>query len=108
MGHRQPATKIIIDNSTEYGIIKGTIKPPTKEMDMHFYWVRERVEHKQFDIKWKPGQMNLRDSFKNHHTPTHHQCMQQTYLLNGIIAVQEHVLQGCDKTRNTGAGKHTA
>ena len=34
--------------------------------------------------------------------------MRQTYLVNAIFAVQERILQGCDKTKNLGAGEHGA
>ena len=50
--------------------------------------------------------MNLGDYFPKHHPPTHHHTMQQTYLLNAIIAVQERIILGCAKTRNLGAGEH--
>ena len=40
--------------------MRGTIKKKrTKAMDMRFYWVRNRVEQKHFEVKWKPGKMNL-------------------------------------------------
>ena len=41
MGHPQQATEIITDNSTEDGVMRGTIEQKrTKAMDMLFYWVR--------------------------------------------------------------------
>ena len=57
-------------------------------MDMCFYWVRDQVEQKQFDVKWKLGHMNLRDYFMKHKPKTHHQSIQQTYLLSTSIAVK--------------------
>ena len=57
-------------------------------MDMRFYWVRDQVEQKQFDVKWKLGHMNLRDYFMKHKPKTHHQSIQQTYLLSTSIAVK--------------------
>ena len=87
--------------------MRGTIKQKlAKAMDMRFCWVRDRVEQKNFEIKWKLGHINLGGSFKNHHHPMHHQRMQQTYVLNAIIAVKERILQGYAKTRNLGAGEH--
>ena len=45
MDHPQQATEIITDNSTAYGIMRGTIKQKcTKSMEMRFYWVRDQVE----------------------------------------------------------------
>ena len=72
---------------------------------MQFYWVRGRVEQNHFEVKWKPGHMNLGDYFTKHHTPTHHQKMIQTYLVNAIIAVQERILRGFAKTRNLRSGE---
>jgi hypothetical protein len=44
LGHKQPATTIITDNSTASGIVNDTVKQKlSKAMDMHFYWVRDRV-----------------------------------------------------------------
>ena len=86
--------------------MRGTIKKRTKSMGMQFYWVRDWLEQKNFKVKWKLGHMNLEDYFTKHHTPIHHQRMQQTYLLNAIITVQEHILRGCAKTRNLGSGEH--
>ena len=40
-GHPQNATEITTDNSTEDGMMRGTIKQKlTKDMDMRYYWVR--------------------------------------------------------------------
>eukprot|EP00957_Ditylum_brightwellii_P009118 689532-Ditylum_brightwellii.AAC.1 len=39
MGHVQPPTPIMTDNSTACGIINGTVKQRrTRAIDMHFYW----------------------------------------------------------------------
>ena len=106
MGHPQRATEIFTDILTAYGIIRGTIKKRTKAMDMRFYWVRDQVEEKHFEVKWKPGHMKLRYYFTKNHPPTHHQSMRQTYLVNDIISVQERILRGCAKTRNLKSGEH--
>ena len=105
MGHPQQATEIIKDNSTADGIMRGTIKQKrTQSMDMRFYWVRDQVEQKYFEVKCKPRHMNLGDYFTKNNPPTHHRRMRKTYLVNAIIVVQECILQGCAKTRNLGDG----
>ena len=68
---------------------------------MQFYWVRDQVEQKHFEVKWKPGHMNIGDNFTKNHPPTHHRSMRQTYLVNVIIAVQECILRGFAKTRGS-------
>ena len=74
-------------------------------MDMCFYWVRDRVYQNHFDVKLKTGHLNPGGSFTKHHPPMHYCRMQQTYLLNAIISLQELILQGCSKTRNLGSGQ---
>ena len=92
-GHPKQATEIITSNSTADGIIRGTIKQKqTKATDMQFYWVIDRLEQKNFEVKWKLGHMNCGDYFTKHHPPTHHRNMRQTYLVNAIIVVQERIL----------------
>ena len=42
------------------GTMKVTFKQKhTQSIDMRFYLVRDQVENKYFDVKWKPGKMNL-------------------------------------------------
>jgi hypothetical protein len=55
MGHRQPATKLITDNSTADGILNGKIKQnQSKGIDMQYYWLRDRVKQGQFIVQWEP------------------------------------------------------
>eukprot|EP00957_Ditylum_brightwellii_P144183 10985881-Ditylum_brightwellii.AAC.1 len=42
MGHPQPPTPVLTDNSTACGIINKTVKQQhTHAIDMRFYWVRD-------------------------------------------------------------------
>ena len=75
-------------------------------MNMIFYWVRDQVEQKHFDVKWKPGHMNLGYYFTKNHPPTRHHIMRQTYLLKAIIALKERIIQGYAKYRNIGSEEH--
>jgi hypothetical protein len=64
MGLNQDATDITTDNTTADGIIKNTVQQKrSKAMNMMFYWVKDRVEQKQFNIGWAPGNTNLGDYF---------------------------------------------
>ena len=81
MGHPQPATPIQVDNSTAAGIANDNIKiQRSKAIDMRFYWVRDRVDQRQFHVFWKPGTQNDADYFTKHHTAAHHQRMRPKYL----------------------------
>ena len=62
MVHPQPATEIITDRSTSDEIMIITIEQKrTKAIYMRFYWVRDQVEQKDFDVQLKPVHMNLED-----------------------------------------------
>ena len=81
MGHPQPATPILVDNSTACGIANDNIKiQRAKAIDMRFYWVRDRVDQGQFKVFWGPGARNLADYFTKHHTAKHHQTMRPIYV----------------------------
>ena len=81
LGHPQPATPIVTDNSTAVGIANDTIKQKrSKAIDMRFYWVRDRVHQKQFTILWRKGELNKADYFTKHHAAKHHRAMRSTYL----------------------------
>jgi hypothetical protein len=56
MGYPQPVTPVQTDNSTACGIANDNIKQQqSRAIDVHFYWVRDRVCQGQFNIHWKPG-----------------------------------------------------
>jgi hypothetical protein len=76
MGHKQDATDLTNDITTSDGIINNTVQQKrSKAMDMQFYWVKDRVEQKQFNFGWAPGDTNLGYYFTKHHSPAHHKCM---------------------------------
>ena len=81
LGHPQPPTTIITDNSTAMGIATDTIRQKrSKAMDMRFYWLRDRVRQGQFHVAWRPGKYNLGDYFSKHHHVDHHRNVRSTYL----------------------------
>jgi hypothetical protein len=82
LGHPQPPTPIVTDNSTAAGIANDSVKQKrSKAIDMRFYWIRDRVRQGQFIIYWKKGALNKADYFTKHHPPAHHQTSRSTYLL---------------------------
>jgi hypothetical protein len=83
LGHSQPPTLFQTDNSCAAGILNQTVKQKrSKAIDMRFYWLRDRVEQKQFQIIWKPGDTNMGDYFTKHHPAKHHQAIRHQYLLS--------------------------
>jgi hypothetical protein len=83
LGHPQPPTPIQIDNSCAAGIANNTVKQRrSKAIDMRFYWVRDRVHQKHFNVHWRRGADNLADYFTKYHSPDHHCLMRSRYLLD--------------------------
>ena len=72
-------------------------------MDMRFYWVKDRVKQKQFNIRWRPGNSNLADYPTKHHTGTHHQQVRPIYIHDPVNSPR--TVQGCIKILG---GKHKA
>jgi hypothetical protein len=101
MGHNQDATNLKTDNTTAYGIINNTVQQKcSKAMDMRFYWVTERVEQGQFNVGWEPGDTNMGEYFKKHHSPAHHKHMRPYYLHYKHSPMIRHdtrlaILRGC-------------
>jgi hypothetical protein len=73
LGHGQPPTPLVTDNSTAAGITNDTVKQKqSKAMDMRFYWVRDRVKQGHFCEYWKKGSLNRADYFTKDHSAAHH------------------------------------
>jgi hypothetical protein len=101
MGHNQEATDLTTDNTTADGIINNTVQQKrSKAMDMRFYWIKDRVEQKQFNVGWAPGNTNLGDYFTKHHSPARHKLMRPYYLHDKHSPMIRHdtilsILRGC-------------
>jgi hypothetical protein len=81
MGHPQPPTHIVVDNSTATGIANKTVKQRrSKAVDMRFYWVQDRITQNQFKVYWREGAKNLADYFTKHHPAKYHILMRPVYL----------------------------
>jgi hypothetical protein len=105
LGHPQPSTPLETENTTATGYINGTIKQKcTKAMDMHFYWIKDRVKQGQFNVYWGPGYQNLEDYFTKHNSPAvHHKIMREIYIpaneqpINRK-GIRDSALRGCVNT----------
>eukprot|EP00957_Ditylum_brightwellii_P085668 6516976-Ditylum_brightwellii.AAC.1 len=108
MGHLQPPTPIMTDNSITYGIINNTVKQKcARAIDMHFYWVHDRCTQKYFIVYWAPGKYNLGDYHTKHHPDPHHCRIRSFYLhVNRPVAYTTVIqrpsgLQGCVESAGT-------
>jgi hypothetical protein len=101
LGHPQPPIPMETDNTTATGYINGTIKQKrTKAMDMHFYWIKDRVKQGQYNVYWGPGSQNLADYFTKHHSPAHHKRIRDVYIHTderpiNRKGIRDSALRGC-------------
>ena len=68
MGHQQPKTPVITDNSTADGLINKTMVPnKAQNYDLRFNWLKCREAQNQFDTIWKRGDVNRADFHTKKH-----------------------------------------
>eukprot|EP00957_Ditylum_brightwellii_P034897 2644718-Ditylum_brightwellii.AAC.1 len=85
MGHPQPKTPLITDNSTAHGLTQGTMIPKwSKAMDMTFHWLKDRQCQGQFNIQWRRGTANKADYPSKHHPPKVYQQRRSQILVNSV------------------------
>jgi hypothetical protein len=81
LGHPQPPTVLVTDNTTAAGIANDSLKQKlSKAIDMRFYWIRDRVRQDQFYVHWRRGVTNRADYSTKHHPAAHHRAIRSTYL----------------------------
>ena len=103
MGHKQPATPIKTDNSTAVGVLNGTMKQKrSKAMDMRIYWIKDRVQQKQFAVTWESGKSNKGDYPSKHHSGAHHRQVRPVYL--NVDGASPRTVQGCIEILNSSHG----
>ena len=86
MGHSQPPTPLLTDNSLAEAVTNGKVQPKsTKAMDMQLQWLRNWECQQQFRIYWRPGKLNYADYWTKHHSGKHHQNMQKECLIPNTV-----------------------
>ena len=81
MGHPQPKTTVVTDNSTAEGLVNKTMTPNrAKTYDFRTNWVKCREAQHQFNIIWKKGKVNRADYHSKDHPPHVHKEKRGEYL----------------------------
>ena len=81
MGHPQPRTPVVTDNSSAEGPINKTMIPKrAKAHDMRFHWLKCREAQQLFEFIWKKGKDNKADYHTKSHPAVHHQDKRGDYL----------------------------
>ncbi len=78
LGHKQPTTgsPIETDNKTAHGILNSKMRQKlSKSFDARHWWMKDRINQGQFDLRWAPSKLNIADCFTKHHQPWHHRLM---------------------------------
>ena len=85
IGHPQPPTPLKTDNSTALGFVYDNIhQRRSKSWDMRYWWLRDKVNQKQFNIFWQEGAKNNVDYFTKNHPTRHHIEWRPRYVLDNV------------------------
>jgi hypothetical protein len=52
----------------------------SKAFDMRFWWIKDCIKQKQYDLQWAPGKTNRADYFTKHFLPWHHKKKRYQYI----------------------------
>ena len=62
MGHAQPKTTVHCDNANAVRNANNTVKHQcSRSMEMHIFWISDKVAQEKYSLSWHPGQENLAD-----------------------------------------------
>ena len=81
MGHPHPPTPVVTDSSTRDGFVNYNIrKCRSRSIDIHFYWVRDRVIKLHHLVYWARGKENLANYLTKNHPTKHNHAIRITYI----------------------------
>ena len=73
LDHPQHQTPQELDNYVARGIPNNTLMPKwSKEIDMRYFWLKERENQKQFKLHWEKCINSLADYFTKYYPKEHH------------------------------------
>ena len=68
LGHPQPPTPLVTDNSTAHGFVHNNITMKrSKSWDMRIHWLRYKEAQQHIDVQWERGDDNNADYHTLHH-----------------------------------------
>ena len=81
LGHKQGSSLIVSDNLVGVNILNGTAKSKrSRSMDLRFFWIKDRISQKQFQLSWAPGSQNLADYLTKIHPAKHYVALRPTFV----------------------------
>ena len=76
------------DNITTQGILTSNMHAKLlKAFNMRYWWVKDRIEQKMFDLIWATGKKNAAYYFTKHHPPWHNTRMRRVYIQQVVYHV---------------------
>ena len=94
MRHPHPPTPIKTDNTTACNFSNNKFKQNfTRNIDVRFYWVRDRVNQGHFTIYWEPGSINLANYYTKHHPTSHHRRIRPYYVQPNNINISNNLIK---------------
>ena len=94
LGHPQNIIPLKTDNSTAEAFSNSTLKEKrSKAWDMRLYWIKDRVNGKEFYIYCSAGANNFADYFTKHFSPSYHQQIRPQYILKTLTLVQLNICE---------------
>ena len=83
MGHPQPQTPVIMDNTSAVRLAQNTITPKrSKAYDARVNWLKCREAQKQFKLIWESGKKNKADYHSKIHTTHEYQHKRKEHVRN--------------------------
>ena len=83
LNHPQSAkgNRISTDNSTAKVVLTANLRQKlSKAFDMQYWWIKDRIKQRQFELVWEPGKENRAEYFTKHFPPKHHLIQCQIFL----------------------------
>ena len=83
LGHPQGPSLIVSDNLVGVNILNGTSKSKrSRSMDLRFFWIKDRISQKQFQLSWAPGNTNLADYLTKIHPAKEYVARRTTFVID--------------------------
>ena len=75
------------------GILAANLRQKlSKDFDMRYWWIKDRIKQRQFELVWEPGKENRANYFTKYFPPKHHLLQRHIFLQQ---AESNHTVRVC-------------
>ena len=97
LGHLQPPTPLVADNSTAHGFVHNNITMKrSKSWDIRVHWPRDKEAQQHIDVQWERGDDHNADYHTIHHPIKHHRNIRSRYVLDKINTLKQKICAKID------------